>query len=171
MSRWRLANALVCGLAFVVATRAAGAQASGAARLHELVRGLTVTSRALVVGVRPEDDDGQLLAWLARGRSVETGYLSLTRGESAANYVGTESGTPLGAIRTQEVLASRRIDGAEQFFTRAFDFGNARNAAETFKHWPRDTLLAEVVTVLRAFRPHVIIETVSRGFGRDEGQY
>src|SRR5205085_6513244 len=106
------------------------AQEGGAAQLHFVVNGLTVTPRVLVIGVHPDDEDSQLITWLARGRAIETGYLSLTRGEAGQNALGVEAGTALGALRTQELLAARRIDGAHQFFTRAYDFGPARDTTD-----------------------------------------
>lgn len=133
------------------------AQEPGAVSLDQRIRGLTVTARVLVVGAHPDDEDTRLIAWLSRGRSIETAYLSLTRGESGQNVAGYEVGDGLGAVRTAEVLEARKIDGAQQFFTRAFDFGYSRTADETFKHWPREAVLSDVVTVIRAFRPHVII--------------
>lgn len=133
------------------------AQDHSAANVHELVAGLTVTARVLIIGASPGDADADLIAWLARGRHVETGYLSLTRGESGTNFTGAESGTTLGAIRTAEVLAARRIDGARQFFTRAYDFGQARSAGDAFLRWDHTTLLGDVVTIVRSFRPHVIV--------------
>ncbi|MEP6991738.1 MAG: PIG-L family deacetylase [bacterium] len=133
------------------------AQDAGAARLHALVTGLTVTPRVLLIGARPVDADADLIAWLARGHHVQTGFLSLTRGESSPNATGLESGPTLGAIHVQEALAARRIDGGEQYFTRAYDFGLARNAADAFARWNHTTLLGEVVLVVRAFRPHVIV--------------
>src|SRR3954471_20487446 len=99
------------------------AQDRGAARLQSLVDGITVTPRVLIIGVHPDDDDPQLMTWLARGHNVQTAYLSLTRGEAGQNFAGAETGGALGVIRTQELLASRRIDGGEQYFTRAIDFG------------------------------------------------
>ena len=135
----------------------AHAQEHGVAQLHALVNGLTVTPRVLLVGARPGDADADLIAWLARGHHIETGYLSLTRGESAPNYTGLETGATLGAIHVQEALAARAIDGGEQYFTRAYDSGPARNVAETYRQWDHTNLLGDVVTVVRAFRPHVII--------------
>ena len=150
-------------LAAIVLTGAASAPlpAQGAAELAELVEGLGVSARVLVVAAHPDDEDTRIIAWLARGRHVETAYLSLTRGDGGQNLIGNELGEALGAIRTEELLAARRIDGARQFFTRAYDFGFSKSAEETFRHWPRDSVLGDVVTVVRAFRPHVIIAIFS----------
>jgi LmbE family N-acetylglucosaminyl deacetylase len=115
----------------------------------------------LIIGAHPDDEDTQLIAWLARGRGVETAYLALTRGDGGQNIIGNELGEALGAIRTEELLAARRLDGGRQYFTRAFDFGFSKSADETLKHWDRDSLLGDVVTVVRAFRPQVIIAIFS----------
>ena len=120
----------------------------------------------LVIGAHPDDEDTQLITWLARGRQVETGYLSLTRGDGGQNLIGNELGVQLGMIRTEELLAARRLDGGRQFFTRAYDFGFSKTADETYKHWPKDSLLRDVVTVVRAFRPQVIVAVFS-GTPRD----
>ncbi len=131
----------------------------------------TDTRRVLVIGAHPDDEDTQLIAWLQRGGRAETAYLSLTRGDGGQNLIGNELGEALGIIRTEELLAARRVDGAHQFFTRAYDFGFSKNAAETFAHWPRDSLLNDVVKVVRAFRPHVIVSIFS-GTPRDgHGQH
>ena len=98
-----------------------------------------------------------LPAWLARGRGARTAYLSMTRGDGGQNLIGTETGEALGVIRTQELLAARRIDGAEQFFTRALDFGFSKNADETLEIWGHERILADVVWVIRRFRPDVIV--------------
>ncbi|MDB4873870.1 MAG: LmbE family protein [Gemmatimonadetes bacterium] len=141
-----------------------------AAELHRLVSGLTVTPRVLIVGMHPDDEDTQLIAWLSRGHNVETAYLSVTRGEAGLNFGGEEAGTSLGALRTEEALAGRRIDGAHQFYTRAFDFGAARNIADVLKHWNRDSLVGDIVGVMRAFRPHVVIAVFSDSFADNDGQ-
>jgi LmbE family N-acetylglucosaminyl deacetylase len=112
---------------------------------------------ALMIAAHPDDENTALLAYLARGRKVRTGYLSLTRGEGGQNLIGPEQGDALGVIRTQELLAARRIDGAEQFFTRAIDFGFTKTAQETFDKWGHDKILSDVVWVIRRFRPDVII--------------
>jgi LmbE family N-acetylglucosaminyl deacetylase len=158
-------------LATTIVTRAE-AQDRSALRLHELLNALTVTPRVLVIGAHPDDDDPGLIAWLARGHGVETGYLSLTRGEASDNFIGTESGTSLGAVRTLESMAARRIDGGVSFFGRAFDFGIAKDAKVVFKRWPAAALVTDLLRVIRSFRPQVIIapypDSVSDGNGQHE---
>lgn len=143
------------------APSAVDAQERGAAAVDQLVRSLSVTGRVLMIAAHPDDEDTRLIAWLSRGRGVETAYLSLTRGDGGQNLIGNELGDALGAIRTEELLAARRIDGGRQYFTRAFDFGFSKNAEETYKHWPHDSLLGDVVTVIRAYRPHVVVSVWS----------
>jgi LmbE family N-acetylglucosaminyl deacetylase len=127
--------------------------------------------RVLWVAAHPDDEDTNLIAWLARGRNVETAYLSLTRGDGGQNLIGNELGEALGVIRTEELLAARRIDGAHQYFGRAYDFGFSKTADETRKHWPQDSLLQDAITVVRAFRPHIVATTFS-GTPRDgHGQH
>src|SRR3954469_1156015 len=152
--------------AAVLSSQPARAQGNGGAALAELVRGLGVNTRVLMIGAHPDDEDTQLLTWLARGRHVETAYLSLTRGDGGQNLIGNELGEALGAIRTEELLAARRVDGAHQYFTRAYDFGFSKSAEETYKHWPKDSILRDVVSVVRDFKPHVIIAVFS-GTPRD----
>jgi LmbE family N-acetylglucosaminyl deacetylase len=122
--------------------------------------------RVLWIAAHPDDEDTQLIAWLARGRHVETAYLSLTRGDGGQNLIGNELGEALGVIRTEELLAARKIDGARQYFARGYDFGFSKTADETWKHWPQDSLLNDVMTVMRAFKPHIVITTFS-GTPRD----
>jgi LmbE family N-acetylglucosaminyl deacetylase len=117
--------------------------------------------RVLWIAAHPDDEDTQMITWLSRGRRAETAYLSLNRGDGGQNLIGNELGEQLGIIRTEELLAARRVDGAHQYFTRAYDFGFSKTAAETYTHWPKDSLLADVVTVIRAFRPHIIMTTFS----------
>ncbi len=162
-----MAAALTLGLAaWCVGPRRVTAQERGAVALGELVAGLGTTARVLMIAAHPDDEDTRLLTWLAKGQHVETAYLSLTRGDGGQNLIGNELGEALGVIRTEELLAARRIDGAHQYFTRAYDFGFSKTAAETFTHWPHDSLLGDVVTIVRAFRPHIIIAVFS-GTPRD----
>jgi LmbE family N-acetylglucosaminyl deacetylase len=150
-------------------TRVAGAE--GAAALGELTEGLGVSVRVLLIGAHPDDEDTRLITWLTKGEHANVAYLSLTRGDGGQNLIGNELGEALGVIRTEELLAARRLDGAHQYFTRAYDFGFSKSAAESFEHWPHDSVLSDVVTVIRAFRPHVIVSVFS-GTPRDgHGQH
>lgn len=134
----------------------AGSSMSSGEMLEQL-RKVQVLGKVLYVAAHPDDENTRLLAWLAREKKVETAYLSLTRGDGGQNLIGKEVREGLGLIRTQELLAARRIDGAQQFFTRANDFGYSKNPEETFTKWHRDSLLADVVWVIRKFQPDVII--------------
>ena len=116
-----------------------------------------VTTRVLMIGAHPDDEDSALLAWLAAGGHADAAYLSLTRGEGGQNFIGDERGDQLGVVRTEELLAARRADGAHQFFARAYDFGFSKSADETLARWGRDSVLRDVVAVIRAYKPHIII--------------
>jgi LmbE family N-acetylglucosaminyl deacetylase len=118
---------------------------------------LSVLGAVLYIGAHPDDENTALLATLAKGRRLRTGYLSLTRGDGGQNLVGTEQGDALGVLRSEELLAARRVDGAEQLFTRAVDFGYSKTPQETLAIWGHDEILADVVWVLRTFRPDVVI--------------
>jgi LmbE family N-acetylglucosaminyl deacetylase len=144
---------------------------SGSAQARLSLDRLNVVGSVLMIAAHPDDENTALLAYLARGRKVRTGYLSLTRGEGGQNLIGAEQGDELGIIRTQELLAARRIDGAEQFFTRAIDFGFTKTPQECFDKWGHDKILSDVVWVVRRFRPDVIILRFS-GTPRDgHGQH
>lgn len=118
---------------------------------------LNVLGSVLYIAAHPDDENTRLLTYLAKDKLYRTGYLSLTRGDGGQNLVGDEQGVELGLIRTQELLAARRVDGAEQFFTRAFDFGYSKSPQETFTKWDREKILSDVVWVIRNFQPDVII--------------
>ncbi len=118
---------------------------------------LNVVGSVLYIAAHPDDENTRLLAWLAREKKVRTGYLALTRGDGGQNLIGNEQADLLGLIRTQELLAARKTDGAEQFFTRANDFGFSKNPAESFKIWDKQKILGDVVWVIRKFRPDVIL--------------
>jgi LmbE family N-acetylglucosaminyl deacetylase len=151
---------LVCAGLLALAPRARG-QRVDAGKLGEEIAGLGTTARVLMIGAHPDDEDTQLITWLAKARHVETAYLSLTRGDGGQNLIGNELGPALGMIRTEELLAARRLDGGHQYFTRAYDFGFSKTLEETLDHWPKDSILSDVVAVIRAFRPHVIISVWS----------
>ena len=127
--------------------------------------------RVLMIGAHPDDEDTELLTILVRGMGAEAAYLSLNRGEGGQNLIGPELGEALGLIRTEELLAARRLDGARQYFTRAYDFGFSKTIDETWQHWPPDTVLKDVVRMVRRFRPQIIV-TIFSGTPRDgHGQH
>ena len=136
---------------------AAPAENPSAAEIALALEKLNVVGSVLYVAAHPDDENSAFLAWGAKGRLLETGYLSLTRGDGGQNLIGNETGELVGVLRTQELLAARRIDGARQFFTRAIDFGYSKNPGETFEIWGHEQVLADVVWVIRSFRPDVIV--------------
>jgi LmbE family N-acetylglucosaminyl deacetylase len=128
-----------------------------AADIKLQMKKLDTLGSVLYIAAHPDDENTRLLGFLARQELYRTGYLSLTRGDGGQNLVGNEQSELLGLIRTQELLAARRIDGAEQFFTRAQDFGFSKNPQETFTIWDRERILGDVVYMIRKFQPDVII--------------
>ena len=137
---------------------AAGAElpTNSAAILQEL-KNFREVGTVLYIAAHPDDEDTQLITFLARGRHYRTAYLSITRGDGGQNVLGAEFGEELGVIRTQELLAARRLDGGEQFFTRAMDFGYSKDYRETLRIWDKQQVLADVVRVIRTFQPDVVI--------------
>jgi len=121
------------------------------------LRKLNVLGTVLYVAAHPDDENTRLLTYFSKDKLYRTGYLSITRGDGGQNLIGDEQGVELGLIRTQELLSARRMDGAEQFFTRAFDFGYSKTPQETFAKWDKEKILADVVWVIRKFQPDVII--------------
>jgi LmbE family N-acetylglucosaminyl deacetylase len=151
----------LAGLLFMLHAVVALAQRStgqqDAAHILHAMEKLPVVGSVLYVAAHPDDENTRLIAWLANGKKVRTGYLSITRGDGGQNLIGPELGDALGVIRTEELLAARRIDGGEQFFTRASDFGYSRSAEESFAKWGHEAVLGDVVRVIRLFRPDIII--------------
>jgi LmbE family N-acetylglucosaminyl deacetylase len=135
------------------------------------MRNFRETGSVLYVAAHPDDENNRLLPYLARGRALRTAYLALTRGDGGQNLIGPELGDKLGIIRTQELLAARRIDGARQFFTRARDFGFSKDAADTLRRWDRPQVLADLVRVIRVFQPDVMITRFSTVPGGTHGHH
>jgi LmbE family N-acetylglucosaminyl deacetylase len=127
------------------------------AELRLALRRLRVLGSVLYVGAHPDDENTAMLASWSQGRLVRTAYLSLTRGDGGQNLIGDQIGEALGVIRTHELLAARHVDGAEQYFSRALDFGFSKNPQETLEFWGKDSILSDVVWVIRGFRPDVMV--------------
>lgn len=135
---------------------AAAEPAPSPAMTFQKLRSFDTTGSVLYVAAHPDDENTQFIAYFARGRGYRTAYLSLTRGDGGQNELGPEFDAKLGVIRTQELLAARRIDGGRQFFSRAVDFGFSKTPEETLRFWKHDEILGDVVRVIRTFQPDVI---------------
>ena len=127
------------------------------AQIRLALEKLNVLGRVLYVAAHPDDENTGLIAYWANGALYDTAYLSLTRGDGGQNLIGPELREQLGVIRTQELLAARQIDHGRQFFTRANDFGFSKSVDETLRIWDREKILADIVWVIRKFRPDVIV--------------
>ncbi len=145
----------------------AGASALDAQEWRTTAAHLTTTARVLLVGARPDDEDNALIAWLSRGRHLDVAVLSVTRGEGSDNVAGGEREAPLAVVRTAEAVAERERDGARQFFTRAYDPGVVESDSMVAAQWPGDAVLLDMVSVIRGFRPHVVISLVSASDSSD----
>lgn len=128
----------------------------GAAELRLAIKKLNVLGSVLLIAAHPDDENTAFLAYMAKGRLMRSAYLSVTRGEGGQNLLGSEQGDLMGVIRTQELLAARRIDGAEQYFTRAIDFGYSKTLEETMRIWGKERILSDVVWIIRSYRPDVV---------------
>ena len=148
---------LLLALISAAASPAQEGLVSGGAELKQTLDRLNTLGSLLMLGAHPDDERETMIAYFARGRRLRTAYLSATRGEGGQNLIGPEQSEYLGVIRTQELLAARRLDGGEQFFTRAIDFGYSKSSEETLAKWGRERVLGDMVRVIRRFRPDVII--------------
>ncbi len=126
-------------------------------QIYEKVQKLNFLGSALYVAAHPDDENTRLIAYLANNVKARTAYLSLTRGDGGQNLIGPEIRELLGVIRTQELLAARGVDGGEQRFSRANDFGYSKHPDETLEIWDKDKVLSDVVWAIRTFKPDVII--------------
>lgn len=163
---WRAAVATAI-LAFVCRANSGdappllSAEQKNASEIQLALRKLNVLGRVLYVAAHPDDENTNLMAFWANGSLYDSAYLSVTRGDGGQNLLGPELGERLGVIRTEELLDARRIDHAQQFFTRAIDFGFSKTAEETLRFWNHDKILADVVWVVRNFRPDVMVTRFS----------
>lgn len=128
-----------------------------ASEIFSQIKKLNVVGSVLYIAAHPDDENTRLLGYLANEKKYRTGYLSLTRGDGGQNLIGDEQGVDLGLIRTQELLAARNVDGAEQFFSSAYDFGYSKSPEEALRIWGHDKILSDVVYIIRTFKPDVII--------------
>ena len=140
-----------------LAVAAQGPERITSAEIYLRLNKLNVLGTVLYVAAHPDDENSRLIAYMAKDRLYRTGYLSMTRGDGGQNLIGDEQGVELGLIRTQEMLAARRVDGADQFFSRAFDFGFTKSTDEALKTWGEQKVLSDAVWVIRKFQPDVII--------------
>ncbi|VXB17530.1 PIG-L family deacetylase [Chryseobacterium sp. 8AT] len=159
-----------CILSFCTVFSAQQVRPSKSSEIYRELKTLKQLPKVLYLAAHPDDENTGLLSWLINDQNVETGYLSLTRGDGGQNLLGTEQGAALGLIRTHDLLEARKLDGAQQFFTRAIDFGFSKNTTDTFKQWDENSIIADVVWVIRKFRPDVIIcrfpPTAAAGHGQ-----
>jgi LmbE family N-acetylglucosaminyl deacetylase len=159
----------ICGLFLNLTSPPSQVELLDAAKLQIALQKLNVLGSVLHIEAHPDDENTSALAYFSIGRKYRTAYLSMTRGDGGQNLIGPEKGAEIGIIRTQELMAARRNDSAEQYFTRAIDFGYSKTAEETLSFWGKDNILADIVWIIRNFRPDVIISRSigegSRGHG------
>jgi LmbE family N-acetylglucosaminyl deacetylase len=148
----------------------AGEVPIGPAILQDM-RSFGTMGSVLYIAAHPDDENTQAITYLARGRGYRTAYLSLTRGDGGQNVLGPQLLEPLGVARTQELLAARRLDGGRQYFTRAKDFGYSKDYQETLRIWDRQAIVADIVRVIRSFRPDVILTRFSPEPGPTHGHH
>ena len=159
LSRCALA-ALLMNLGLGLSEKVCAAEAPdsmNAAEIRLALEKLNVLGRVLYVAAHPDDENTGLIAYWANGALYDAAYLSMTRGDGGQNLIGPELREQLGVIRTQELLAARRLDHGQQFFTRANDFGFSKSVGETLRIWDREKILADTVWVIRKFRPDVVV--------------
>ncbi|MEM6397321.1 MAG: PIG-L family deacetylase [Bacteroidota bacterium] len=149
--------AVVSTCASLQITNAQAPPRLNSAEIYAGIQKLQVLGSALYIAAHPDDENTRLISHLSNVEKVETAYLSLTRGDGGQNLIASDIRELLGLTRTQELLAARRIDGGKQFFSRANDFGYSKHPDETFNIWARDSVLADVVWVIRQWRPDVIV--------------
>ncbi len=162
-------------LAFVFIGNSINAQAPKkptSSDIHESIKRLNVLGTALYLAAHPDDENTRLIAYMSNHLRMNTGYLSLTRGDGGQNLIGPEIRELLGVIRTQELLGARRVDGGKQMFTRANDFGYSKHPDETLAIWNKDEVMSDVIWAIRKFKPDVIVNRFDhRSPGRTHGHH
>ena len=171
---WRrvISCILICATsAFLVPVSAEESKLNLSQKIFHELESFRQMGSVLYIGAHPDDENTELLGYLARGRNYRTAYLSLTRGDGGQNVLSADLGEKLGVARTQELLAARRIDGAQQFFSRAIDFGYSKSYEETLNVWNKQEVLSDVVRIIRQFRPDVVITRFSPLPGGTHGHH
>lgn len=153
----RAAFACMFTMACTNLSMAQSERAMGSSEIAAGIRKLNVLGSVLYVAAHPDDENTRLIAYLAKEKLYRTAYLSMTRGDGGQNLIGEEQGIELGMIRSRELMAARRVDGGEQFFTRAYDFGFSKSTTEALETWGREKVLSDAVWVIRSFQPDVIV--------------
>ncbi|WP_346883636.1 PIG-L family deacetylase [uncultured Algibacter sp.] len=148
---------LFIGLITISIAQAQKPKTPSSSKIYESIQKLNFLGSVLYVAAHPDDENTRLIAYMANKVKARTAYLSLTRGDGGQNLIGPEIRELLGVIRTQELLAARRVDGGEQIFTRANDFGYSKHPDETLEIWNKDQVLSDVVLAIRKFKPDIII--------------
>jgi len=151
---------LLCILIFLSNSKSFS-QPYSSSDIRQALNKLNVLGSVLYIAAHPDDENTRVLAYMSRGRLMRTAYLALTRGDGGQNLLGPEKGPLLGVIRTQELLAARFLDGANQYFTRAIDFGYSKSADETLQKWDRNLILGDMVKVIRQFKPDIVLTRFS----------
>jgi LmbE family N-acetylglucosaminyl deacetylase len=162
---------LACGIAMLSLPTSGISQSVPGPEILRQLHGFREMGSVLYIAAHPDDENTELITYFARGRNYRTAYLSLTRGDGGQNVLGPEFGSEIGVIRTQELLAARRIDGGRQFFSRAVDFGFSKDFRETLRIWDRQQVLSDIVRVIRQYRPDVLITRFSPIPGRTHGHH
>jgi len=153
----KLLSAVFLSLFFSFLTIAQVPKKPTSGDIFESIQKLNFLGTVLYLAAHPDDENTRLISYFSNDVKAQTAYLSLTRGDGGQNLIGPELRELLGVIRTQELLAARRIDGGKQFFTRANDFGYSKHPDETLEIWNKEEVLKDVVAVIRKFKPDVII--------------
>ncbi len=164
LSSQTMKKTLLCTLLLVITSTVVtaqenrlGNQPTSSGAIYDKIEKLGFLGSALFIAAHPDDENTRLISWLENDKKARTAYLSLTRGDGGQNLIGPQLREQLGMIRTQELLEARHIDGGEQFFTRANDFGYSKNPKETLSIWNKQEVLSDVVRAIRSFKPDVVI--------------
>ena len=163
---------LLLFISTIISIQAQQPKKLNSSEIYEAVQKLNVLGSVLYIAAHPDDENTRLISYMSNHVKARTAYLSLTRGDGGQNLIGPEIRELLGVIRTQELLAARRVDGGEQRFTRANDFGYSKHPDETLEIWNKDDVLADVVWAIREFKPDIIINRFDhRRAGQTHGHH